>query len=115
VAQLSVRVTGGGCSRARTVQALAESTPGRMQIDRNDPTAFSLGILGDLHMDPRDLGHSMEVRAVGRAERGASGARRELQRRGRSNNAKPTRRINSSEARSTTHSGSNTRSWVSLR
>jgi hypothetical protein len=62
VAQLSVRVTGRGCSRARTVQALAESTPGRMQIDRNDPTAFSLGILGDLHMDPRDLGHSMEGR-----------------------------------------------------
>jgi hypothetical protein len=112
-------VTGGGCSRARTVQALAESTPGRMQIDRNDPTAFSLGILGDLHMDPRDLGHSMEVRAVGRAERGASRARSELQRRGRPNNAKPTRRINSTsrllQDPHQHHSGSNTRSWVSLR
>jgi hypothetical protein len=33
-----------------------------MQISKDDPTAFALGILGDLHMDPRDLEHSFEGR-----------------------------------------------------
>jgi len=44
------------------VQALADGAPGRMEISKDDPTAFSLGILGDLHMDPRDLDHSFEGR-----------------------------------------------------
>ena len=63
-AQLSspVRAHARGYSRARTVQALADGAPGRMEISKDDPTAFSLGILGDLHMDPRDLDHSFEGR-----------------------------------------------------
>jgi hypothetical protein len=63
-AQLSspVRAHARGYSRARTVQALADGAPGRMQISKDDPSAFALGILGDLHMDPRDLEHSFEGR-----------------------------------------------------
>lgn len=32
----------------------------RIEITSEDPTAFTLGILGDLHLDPRDLDHSYE-------------------------------------------------------
>ena len=37
-----------------------EST--RLTIKKGDPSNFALGILGDLHMDPRDLEHSFEGR-----------------------------------------------------
>jgi len=34
----------------------------RLTIKKGDPSNFALGILGDLHMDPRDLAHSFEGR-----------------------------------------------------
>ena len=34
----------------------------RLNFKKGDPSNYALGILGDLHMDPRDLGHSFEGR-----------------------------------------------------
>jgi hypothetical protein len=33
-----------------------------MELDPADPTAFTIGILGDLHIDPRDMDHTYEGR-----------------------------------------------------
>ncbi len=46
-------------SAGRT-EVKGEST--RLSFKKGDPTNFALGILGDLHMDPRDLTHSFEGR-----------------------------------------------------
>ena len=35
----------------------ASATPTSLTIDPNDPTNYTLAILGDLHMDPRDTDH----------------------------------------------------------
>lgn len=43
------------------VNATASTGPVSLEIDPNDPTNFTLGILGDLHMDPRDTAHSYEA------------------------------------------------------
>ena len=40
----------------------ASATPTSLTIDPNDPTNYTLAILGDLHMDPRDTDHSYEGR-----------------------------------------------------
>ena len=39
----------------------AEAAP-TLKIDPDDPTNYTLAILGDLHMDPRDTDHSYEAR-----------------------------------------------------
>ena len=36
--------------------------PQSLNIDPDDPTNYTIGILGDLHMDPRDTEHSYEGR-----------------------------------------------------
>ena len=48
------------------VAATASTTPQKLEIDPNDPTNFTLGVLGDLHMDPRDVEHSYEAGRGGR-------------------------------------------------
>jgi hypothetical protein len=40
---------------------MGEKGGAKLVIDPNDPTNFTLGILGDLHMDPRDTDHSYEA------------------------------------------------------
>ena len=40
----------------------ASATPTSLTITPDDPTNFTLAILGDLHMDPRDTDHSYEGR-----------------------------------------------------
>mmetsp|Transcript_64610 Transcript_64610/g.140646 ORF Transcript_64610/g.140646 Transcript_64610/m.140646 type:complete len:613 (-) Transcript_64610:196-2034(-) len=37
-------------------------TPPEMTFSPDDPSVFTLGVLGDLHLDPRDLDHSFEGR-----------------------------------------------------
>lgn len=44
-----------------SVFAAAPKEPVSLKIDPNDPTNYTLGILGDLHMDPRDTAHSYEA------------------------------------------------------
>jgi len=49
-----------GAGRKATVamkaaEVLEESPPPAMEIDADDPSAFTLGIVGDLHLDPRDM------------------------------------------------------------
>jgi len=47
---------------ARTRAAPARGAVATMAHDVSDPYAFTLGVLGDLHMDPRDLDDSFEGR-----------------------------------------------------
>mmetsp|Transcript_102614 Transcript_102614/g.320826 ORF Transcript_102614/g.320826 Transcript_102614/m.320826 type:complete len:631 (+) Transcript_102614:1-1893(+) len=47
--------------RAEPVE-LSEAPPPALELDPDDPAAFTLGILGDLHLDPRDMEHSLEGR-----------------------------------------------------
>ena len=44
------------------VSATKLAEPVSLNIDPDDPTNYTIGILGDLHMDPRDTEHSFEGR-----------------------------------------------------
>mmetsp|Transcript_35445 Transcript_35445/g.66818 ORF Transcript_35445/g.66818 Transcript_35445/m.66818 type:complete len:595 (+) Transcript_35445:79-1863(+) len=44
------------------VMALDVDVPPQLEIDPNDPSSYTLGILGDLHIDPRDTADSLEGR-----------------------------------------------------
>jgi len=39
-----------------------DEPPPALELSEDDPTAFTLGILGDLHIDPRDMDHTLEGR-----------------------------------------------------
>jgi len=51
-------------SRARTLTVRAKESDEipSLDWDPTDPAAYTIGILGDLHVDPRDLEHTMEGR-----------------------------------------------------
>ena len=44
------------------VSATAVTEPTKLVMDPNDPTNYTVAILGDLHIDPRDTEHSYEGR-----------------------------------------------------
>lgn len=46
-------------ARALTVHAKESDETPSLEWDPKDPTAYTIGILGDLHVDPRDLEHTM--------------------------------------------------------
>ncbi|CAK0819710.1 unnamed protein product [Prorocentrum cordatum] len=47
---------------AAAVPKLEDAPPPLLELSEDDPSAFTVGILGDLHLDPRDLEHSYEGR-----------------------------------------------------
>ncbi|CAK0875478.1 unnamed protein product [Prorocentrum cordatum] len=47
---------------ATAAPTLADAPPPLLELSEDDPSAFTVGILGDLHLDPRDLEHSYEGR-----------------------------------------------------
>eukprot|EP00240_Pyramimonas_obovata_P003347 CAMPEP_0118921598 /NCGR_PEP_ID=MMETSP1169-20130426/819_1 /TAXON_ID=36882 /ORGANISM="Pyramimonas obovata, Strain CCMP722" /LENGTH=607 /DNA_ID=CAMNT_0006862347 /DNA_START=55 /DNA_END=1878 /DNA_ORIENTATION=- len=49
-------------SRSLVVRAAEDDEIPTLDWDPSDPSAFTLGILGDLHVDPRDLEHTFEGR-----------------------------------------------------
>mmetsp|Transcript_49442 Transcript_49442/g.124519 ORF Transcript_49442/g.124519 Transcript_49442/m.124519 type:complete len:630 (-) Transcript_49442:271-2160(-) len=42
--------------------SLEDAPPPALELSADDPSAFVIGVLGDLHLDPRDLDHSFEGR-----------------------------------------------------